>query len=455
MRTLSHIQTILCLAALLALGCRGPEKKSAEEHQPPALALETFDEVWRILNETHFDTNFNGQDWNVVRAKYRPKIEAAYSQREAREVIEGMLKLLDVSHLALVPGDLIDPVDTASKNNATVEEADEEQSGTVGMVVRYSGNDLVVTRVEPRLAAAESGVQPGWIIRRIGGRSTREYKKKAPSTLDERRQNFLAWRSASRKLSGEPGSEVEVEFQTGEDRTATYKLQRTTARGEPLQFGTLPVLYTELTSEKISEGTASIGLIRFNIWMLPTALAFHRAIDEHRQREGIIIDLRGNIGGVVGMIIGVAGHFVKQPLVLGSIVMRDNTLKLPANPRFADATGKRAEPYAGPVAILVDEITASASEVFAGGLQEHGRVRVFGRTTAGQALPALFHNLPNGDVLYHPMADFITPKGTRFEGRGVIPDEIVPLDRKTLLRGIDADFEAAKRWIASHNGGRQ
>ena len=120
---------------------------------------------------------------------------------------------------------------------------------------------------------------------------------------------------------------------------------------------------------------------------------------------------------------------------------------LPANPRFVDSSGKRVQPFDRPVAILVDEITASASEVFTGGLQEHGRVRVFGRTTAGQALPAVYNKLPNGDALYHPVADFITGKGVRFEGRGVIPDEMVPLDRKVLLSGRDPVLERALQWI--------
>ena len=188
-------------------------------------------------------------------------------------------------------------------------------------------------------------------------------------------------------------------------------------------------------------------MIRFNILMLPPWLAFNKAFVEHRGRQVLIIDLRGNIGGMVGMIIGVAGHFTTEPLVLGTMVDRINSLRLPANPRLVDSSGKRVQPYSGPVAILVDEMTASASEVFTGGLQEHGRVRVFGRTTAGQALPAVYQELKNGDYLYRPVSDFITPKGLRFEGRGVVPDESIPLDRAALLAGRDLPLERALRWI--------
>jgi carboxyl-terminal processing protease len=126
---------------------------------------------------------------------------------------------------------------------------------------------------------------------------------------------------------------------------------------------------------------------------------------------------------------------------------RDSELRFVANPRLVDAAGDRVEPYRGPVAILIDGLSASASECFAGGLQSLGRARVFGQTSMGQALPALFDTLPNGDVLIHAWGDFVTGSGVRLEGRGVIPDEIVPATRADLLAGRDRPLEAALAWI--------
>jgi C-terminal processing protease CtpA/Prc len=72
---------------------------------------------------------------------------------------------------------------------------------------------------------------------------------------------------------------------------------------------------------------------------------------------------------------------------------------------------------------------------------------VFGQTSMGQALPAFFDKLPNGDVLIHATGDFVTSDGTRLEGRGVIPDERVALDRRELLAGRDPTLAAALDWI--------
>jgi carboxyl-terminal processing protease len=181
---------------------------------------------------------------------------------------------------------------------------------------------------------------------------------------------------------------------------------------------------------------------------------FQRAIDDFRGGAGIVIDLRGNPGGLAGMLMGISGHFIDERVALGTMQTRDNPapLRFTVNPRRVSARGERVEPFGGPVAILVDSLSGSASECFTGGMQSLGRARVFGQRTMGQALPALFDRLPNGDVLIHAYGDFVTSDGTRLEGRGVIPDEEIPLDRARLLAGRDPALEAALAWIDTASG---
>ena len=191
----------------------------------------------------------------------------------------------------------------------------------------------------------------------------------------------------------------------------------------------------------------SAGVIRFNVWMAPIDGLFQKAVDGHRKADGIVIDLRGNPGGLAAMLMGISGHFLNERKSLGVMKTRDSELRFTSNPRLVSAAGERVEPFDGPVAILVDALTGSASECFAGGMQSLGRARVFGQTSMGQALPAVFDKLPNGDVLIHAYGDFVTATGTRLEGRGVVPDEEVPLNRTELLAGRDATLERALQWI--------
>ena len=154
------------------------------------------------------------------------------------------------------------------------------------------------------------------------------------------------------------------------------------------------------------------------------------------------------------MLMGISGHFVAERKSLGVMKTRDSELRFFANPRMVSAAGERVEPFAGPLAILVDAMTGSASECFAGGMQSIKRARVFGQTSMGQALPAVFDKLPNGDVLIHAYADFVTADGTRLEGRGVVPDVEVPLNREDLLAGKDAAMDRALQWLEESARGR-
>jgi carboxyl-terminal processing protease len=149
------------------------------------------------------------------------------------------------------------------------------------------------------------------------------------------------------------------------------------------------------------------------------------------------------------MIMGVSGYFLDEPVNLGVIKTRESSLNLVANPRRVGPGGQSVTPFAGPLAILVDSGSYSASEIFTGGMQSIKRARVFGARTAGGALPAVLERLPGGDVLQYAIGDFTTATGERIEGRGVIPDTIVTPTRAQLLAGHDPVLEAALDWIAS------
>jgi carboxyl-terminal processing protease len=212
-------------------------------------------------------------------------------------------------------------------------------------------------------------------------------------------------------------------------------------------FGNMPPLRTELRAGWAITDSSRVGVIGFNAWMPPINAAFKAALDTLVQADGIIIDLRGNPGGVGQIAQGVAGYFVQESRSLGEFRGRTSSFQLAANPRKAGANGAKRV-YAGPVAVLVDGASGSTSEVFTAGMRDIGRVRVFGTPTAGAALPARITELPNGDGLLHAIFDFIRPSGVSVEGNPIRPDEIVLLRRRDLLAGRDAGLEAAMHWIA-------
>ncbi len=172
-----------------------------------------------------------------------------------------------------------------------------------------------------------------------------------------------------------------------------------------------------------------------------------------RSCRGVILDLRGNLGGVGAMIMGMSGHFFAEPETLGTMRLRGATMQYVVNPIRVTRSGAPLTPFTGSVAVLVDELSASTTDILATAMQKLGRARVFGGPSAGQALPAVVTTLPNGDRLMYVIGDFAGPDGNRVEGNGVTPDEATPLSRSALLAGRDQALDAAVRWIqGSHPG---
>jgi carboxyl-terminal processing protease len=95
----------------------------------------------------------------------------------------------------------------------------------------------------------------------------------------------------------------------------------------------------------------------------------------------------------------------------------------------------------------MDGSSASTSEIFAGGLKDLGRARIFGTRSAAAALPSIIEKLPNGDGFQYAMANYISDGGKPLEGNGVVPDVEVKLTRQALLDGHDPVVDAALQWI--------
>ncbi|MGH7460718.1 MAG: S41 family peptidase [Longimicrobiales bacterium] len=397
----------------------------------------SFDSAWALVRNTHFDTTFNGLDWTRVRTELRPKAEAARSNEELRGVLLDMLGRLKQSHFTIIPQDAADAGESAGG------------SGDLGMDVRWVENALVVTTVEPGGPAGSAGVRPGWTLLRIDRLTTDSLVARIRRNPSYQKLHSIVPRGAVNRLNGPVGSSVELEFLDARNERVIVKPVRRTEPGNPVKFGNMPTFYTRFADRRVAHENTQVGIISFNVWMLPVVARIDSAMDRQRDAQGLIIDLRGNPGGVGLMATGVAGHLVDSARSLGVMTNRTNKLQFRINPRRVNTAGERVLPFGGPVAILTDELSASTSEIFAGGLQTFGRVRVFGASTMGAVLPASLDRLPNGDVLYHAIADFVTPDGTVLEGRGVIPDEPVDLKRADLLAGRDVVLDAALRWIAA------
>ncbi|MCR4341104.1 MAG: S41 family peptidase [Gemmatimonadaceae bacterium] len=409
-----------------------------------ALAAATFDTAWTTIHRTYYDTTFRGIDWPGVRAELRPRAVSARTVGELRTVIRSMLARMGESHFGLIPAEIV----------KATGDADEDESdggaGDVGIEIRIVHGDPVVWRVDSAGPAFAAGVRTGWIIEKVDGFSGRPAIAAAlalPRPRDRSEALSLAGARLRQRLTGDPGTTVNVELADGMGRRVRLPLTRRSEPGQIARFGNLPPLNVQLTRSRLPAVGSCVGYVAFNIWLTPISAAFDSTMQELSDCRGIVLDLRGNPGGIAGLSMGIAGYFVDTIVPLGMLKTRENELRLVTNPRTVSFSGRPVRVYDRPLAILVDRQSVSTSEIFAAGMQYLRRARVFGDTTSGQALPALMKRLPNDDVLLHVFSDYKLPDGTRLEVRGVIPDQVEPVSRADLLAGRDAALLAALRWI--------
>ncbi len=420
MRNPSHLSrrasTFVAVAAvILSLSA------SARADLDQATRLRVFDTVWKRVRDTHYDPTFGGVDWNKVRTRYAPKVRAAKDDRVFFTALRAMIAELKLSHFEIIPPE------------AAVDSGGSHGDGDPGVTISLVEGKAVVTAIEEGSPAATARVQPGMTVRAIDGTALAPLIARIHARKSKPAREQVEVRGVTRSLlSGEVGKPVTLEFENG----ATAFVNRATPKGQRSGVGNLNGVPAFVESRTLPGGW---GYVRFNVFLVDPSMALIRAaIEGFAAVPGLIIDLRGNPGGVGGMAPGIVGMLTpkgKDDRHLGTMKMRGGEIRFAINPQ--------PPYYAGPVAVLVDEMSLSTSEILAGGLQESGRAVVVGRATGGMVLPSNIEKLPSGALFQYAVADFRTPKGVLLEGRGVVPDIPVSLTRARLSAGGDPILEAA------------
>jgi carboxyl-terminal processing protease len=409
---------VLCLAS-----CSLHAQLTAEQKQ---LNTASFEKVWTTIRDKHWEQKPGGLDWQTIHDEFRPKIDKANSMDQARAVMRDMIARLHQTHFAIFPSAVYDDVEVESGGE-----------GSPGIDLRILDGLAVVTRIDPGSPAQNAGVQLGWIVVSVDGKLLAPAIQKL--SADPEIHELMLERAVLSRLSGPTGGTLHVVFLDGASQSRTIDMGLAAPRGNVSKFGNLPPMHVWFESKKLP---GNIGYTGFNMFLdlIHVMAGYSDAVNSCLKCDGLIIDLRGNPGGIGGMAMGMAGYLVDKPdQKLGTMQMRDTAIKFVINPR--------PEVFKGPVAILVDGSSASTSEIFAGGLKDLGRARIFGSRTAAAALPSIIEKLPNGDGFQYAVANYISTGGAALEANGVTPDVEVKLTRKALLAGHDPVVDAAVDWI--------
>ena len=387
--------------------------------------IDSFEKVWTTIRDKHWQKNPGGLDWQAIHAEFLPRIENAKSDEEALAIMREMLGRLKQTHFGIFPAVVYNDVEGESGGD-----------GSAGIDTRVLNGQVVVTDLDPGSPAEKGDVKRGWVVVSVNAKPLAPVVEKLKSNAEIHELELE--RAVHSRLNGSPGETIRVVFLDGANHEVTRDLELGSQRGQVARYGNLAPMHVFFESKKFG----NTGYVRFNMFLdlVRVMTGFGDAVENCMRCDGLIIDLRGNPGGIGGMAMGMAGWLVDKPdQRLGTMYLRDATLNFVINPRAAVFTG--------PVGILVDGSSASTSEIFAGGLKDLGRARVFGTKTAAAALPSIFDRLPNGDGFQYATAGYVSEGGESLEGLGVTPDVEVKLTRAGLLAGHDAVLDAALDWI--------
>jgi carboxyl-terminal processing protease len=431
------------LATISAASVSGAQSSPAFNR---AVELASFDTAWLRVRDNYYDASMRGLDWLALRDSLRPLVERGTSREDTRAAISTLLSRLGESHFGVLPGEAMDAGTTPTVDRA----------GDAGMELRFVDSALVVTRIEPGAPALSSGIHPGWVIEEIDTLRVLDALRATANVAPAARRFALVrlTLNLNMRLTGPAGGTVRVVARDGANIRRALNIRLRETPGQVVEYGALPPMHVQFEARRLTNNGGCVGVVRFNIFMTPVMPQFEDAMAGMRPCSGVVLDLRGNLGGVGAMIMGMTGHFFTQPETLGTMRLRGGTMRYVANPIRVARSGAPLAPYEGRVAVLIDELSASTTEILAAALQRLGRARIFGGPSAGQALPAVVTKLPNGDRMMYVIGDFAGPGGARLEGTGVTPDVSTPLSRQALLSGRDDALETAVSWLQGprHDG---
>ncbi len=295
--------------------------------------------------------------------------------------IRGMLNGLD-PHSSYLKDEKLDALNEGTSG----------QFGGLGIEVIMEESFVKVIAPIDDTPAAEAGIQSGDLIIRINGKTL-----SGNSLYD-----------ATKQMRGKPGTSITITVLRESDP-------------EPFEL-TLKRAVIQTSSVKRRSLSDEIGYLRISQFQITTAESFRKQLKMLRDKEkfaGLIIDLRNNPGGLLTSAVSITDNFISEGIIVSTKGRRsDNNQEFVAAPTDL-IKGK-------PIIVLINGGSASASEIVAGALQDHGRALILGTESFGKGSVQTVVNIGETEAIKLTTARYYTPSGRSIQAAGIVPDVLVP-----------------------------
>ena len=345
----------------------------------PTLNIEDpIDTVTSIIlpNQVPSDLQIIWEAYSIINQDFIDKDNI--DPKEMSELaVEAMVDSLDDKHTSYVPPEAF-----------MIQNEDfEGKFGGIGAQVSSApdGNGVIISKPLPNTPAEKAGIKAGDRIIAVNGEDATSW-----SVLE-----------AVNKIRGPEGTDVTLTVEhVGSLDTVDITITRGTI-DQPSVF-----------SNKIDE--TDFTRIKINQFTAETPNEFLKALKSSNSK-GIVLDLRGNPGGLLSSTVKVASELISSGIITYEIDARGNRKDWPKMESSGDYTEI-------PIVTLIDEYSASGSEVLAGALQDTGRSILIGKTSFGKGSVGIVRGLSNGGGIYLTHGRWYTPNGHMIEDIGINPD---------------------------------
>ncbi|MCY4584857.1 MAG: S41 family peptidase [Bryobacterales bacterium] len=399
------------LAALLLMGTTSLVGQGLQDRDR-ALGRGMLQQIRKDIQKEYYDPSFGEIDLDTHFAQANEKLLQAASVGQMLGIIAQALVDFNDSHTRFIPPGRV----------ARTE---------YGWQMQMIGDECLITAVKPKSEAEARGLKPGDRIAVLDG-------------YQPTRESFKMIRYFYYALRPQPGMRLTTVSPSGQSRQVDVPAKIT--EGFRVRDLTDEFEFWEYIRDLQNEGRKnrhtylSLGEDGF-IWKMPAFDLADRQVESMmgraKNREGFILDLRGNSGGYVKTLETLGGYFfTEQPVKIADLTGRKKMKPLMAKPK-----GGRA--FTGKVVVLVDSETGSSAELFARVMQIEERGMVIGDKTSGAVMQSRVHRHSSGVgrvVMYGANitnADVIMSDGGRLERAGVIPDELLIPSQEDLAAGRD------------------
>lgn len=359
---------------------------------------ELYDMVWKTVNTRFLDQTNNGQNWDRWRYKYDDKIK---TPEDAYLAIDTMLASLNDRYTRF-----LNPKDFEEEKSAI-------KASLFGIGIQIGlrdGKVLIIAPIEDT-PGERAGLLAEDEILAIDGASTKDM------TIDK----------AADKIRGKKGTTVELLIKRKGEQNKTYKIVRDEIKIKSISLKTPDNITLD----------DKIGYVRLGSFMgHNVGSEFKDVISNYKNKEGIIIDLRANTGGLLHNAIYIADLFLDDEIIV-STVDRDG---------YKDTSRSTRNYFSSqPLVVLINKGSASASEILSGALKDNQRAILIGENTFGKGLVQEVKSLvPFGAGLNITVQKYLTPNGTDINKKGIAPDIEVKITEQNIKDKDDVQLKKAQ-----------